>query len=291
VDAVEEKVTALRAQLNAILDGTRKREVCDWWLHFIETKADDFLKGIGYLSSALPPNYTDVPPSDMDVVVKNLKLLQSALDGEWGVKTFVEKTLREVYVVLDQFLSEMAFVLGEEWRTCLGEEEEEWRNVNIAAVKMDYEYMMKMKEMDEELIRIGRQEGEKDGEKRGEEGDATGVKEGEKKRLKLTDVVPIAGLIMGRFHMYECEHLTVIDIWTPKSKGFFSRLSRFSLSFSLFSFSLFSFSLFSFYLFSFYLFSFYLFSFYLFSFYLFSFYLFSFYLFSFYLFSSLLLFS
>ena len=57
----------------------------------------------------------------------------------------------------------------------------------IEAVKKDYEYLKKMKEMDMKISNA---------EKGGEEGE-----EGQRKKLEMTDVVPVGGLIMARFFL------------------------------------------------------------------------------------------
>ena len=58
----------------------------------------------------------------------------------------------------------------------------------VEAVKEDYEYLQKMKEMDSEISLNSQSEGEE--EEGGEE---------VKRKFKMTDVVPVGGLIMARF--------------------------------------------------------------------------------------------
>jgi hypothetical protein len=43
-----------------IVDGTRKKQVCDWWLTYVEEVGDEFLKRLGYDAEGLPGNYMEV---------------------------------------------------------------------------------------------------------------------------------------------------------------------------------------------------------------------------------------
>ena len=83
----------------------------------------------------------------------------------------------------------------------------------LKTIKQDYEYLSKMKKMDEEISNK-RKSGEGEGGKEGEEGEG-----GKKKGLVMTDVVPVAGLVMGRFYVVECENRTALEIWDRK--GFY----------------------------------------------------------------------
>ena len=82
----------------------------------------------------------------------------------------------------------------------------------LKTIQKDYEYLTKMKKMDEEISektrkRKMREEGGGGEEEEGKEG-------GEKKKgLVMTDVVPVAGLVMGRFYVLECENKTALEIW------------------------------------------------------------------------------
>ena len=57
-------------------DGTRKREVCDWWLQFIESRVDEYLKRRGVKKSVIPENYTDFPPKSLDDVALQLRCVR-----------------------------------------------------------------------------------------------------------------------------------------------------------------------------------------------------------------------
>ena len=178
-----------------MLNGTRKNEVCSWWLSFIERRADSFLVDMGYFLEALPQHYTDTPPESLDQVRVNLKLVQSAMQGSDKLESFVDKTTTEVYQMLDQLMDDMLYVLEGDWAQFdLGvsptDQEKEM-------VRRDLNYLIKMKEMDHEIQ-----------EKRKEM----------KKGLEMSEVVPVAGLVMARFHIYECECKTALDIWGPKDK-------------------------------------------------------------------------
>lgn len=70
------KLTLLRERMEMILDGRRKRQLCEWWLTLIESEANDFLQQHGFVANSLPFNYLSVPPADLEVVKSNYLLIQ-----------------------------------------------------------------------------------------------------------------------------------------------------------------------------------------------------------------------
>ena len=193
------KLTKCTKHLEKILNGERKLEVCEWWLSHIEQKADEFLQECGYDLDALPTDYMNTPPSSLAKVEENLKILVENMEQiSESLDNFVEKTTAEVYVVLDELLVEMTYVLGCKWvGMSLPLQYSEER---LKALERDRDYLLEMKQMDNE-IKKKREDGKTEG---------TG--------LEMTEVVPVAGLIMARFHIYECECATVLELWKSKDK-------------------------------------------------------------------------
>ena len=76
----------------------------------------------------------------------------------------------------------------------------------------DYNYLTTMKEMDKEY-RINRTT---------------------KKKIELSNVVPMSGLVFARFHMYGCELGTALEMWRFFLFFFSLFLFRFQYIFSLF---------------------------------------------------------
>ena len=77
---------------------------------------------------------------------------------------------------------------------------------------LDLDYLKKMKKMDDEIYE--KRKMEKGKGKKGEE---------KTRGFQMTDVVPIAGLVMARFSMFECEHRTALELWGKLSTGFISK--------------------------------------------------------------------
>ena len=120
------------------------------------------------------------------------------MEGKYGVEKLVGEVVKEVYEKVDSLREEMEFMLEKKWVGLpLGVE---WGgDVELEeggeVMKRDHEYLVKMKEMDEKIEK--------------EKGEGTM----EKKELELSDVVPMAGLVMARFHVYNCELNTAIGHW------------------------------------------------------------------------------
>ena len=104
-----------REKVVAILNGEKKRRVCEWWLSHIEERVDDFLIEWGFVLDALPRfvkknlkinygrlllthfllflnkynrDYTDLPPTDLWQVRKNHALLL------WLLGSYEDQLLR-----------------------------------------------------------------------------------------------------------------------------------------------------------------------------------------------------
>ena len=136
----------------------------------------------------------------MAPVLENQALLKEIIgeegDKEGGLEGLVKEVVGEVYEVVDGLMEEMEFLLEEGWDwegiEGVGETKGKIGGENL---KRDHEYLVKMKEMDQEI------------ERRKTEGGM------EKRGLEISEVVPVAGLVMGRLHVYNCEVNTVIGHW------------------------------------------------------------------------------
>jgi hypothetical protein len=197
----EGRVSSLRQRMAAIISGKRKNEVCDWWLSLIETRVDSYLSRHGYIPNSIPENYTDERPQSLEPVQHNLKLLEDTLAGRVDDEEFFEfisSTTKEIYEVLDVLKTEMAYLLHEDWSSWVSD-------VSLSddvrkKLESDHAYLVEMKAMDEEIFRLKREKGPMS----------------EKKRIEMTTVVPISGLLIARLQVYACELTTVLDIWAPK---------------------------------------------------------------------------
>ena len=176
-------------------------------LFFIIMKTNRFLTEHGYVHNTLPDDYLNTPPDDMDSVFANQTLLGEIIaeEGEKKGNYGVEEVVGEVYEVVDGLKEEMGFMLEKKWAGLplgVGWEGGGGGGTDIELeeggeiMKRDYDYLVKMKKMDEEI-----EQAKKDGTR-------------EKKKLEMSDVVPVAGLVMARFHVYNCELNTATDHWT-----------------------------------------------------------------------------
>uniref|UniRef100_A0A7S4NT83 Uncharacterized protein n=1 Tax=Paramoeba aestuarina TaxID=180227 RepID=A0A7S4NT83_9EUKA len=112
---------------------------------------------------------------------------------------FLDRTVDEVYNKLNVFIEELDFAANQDdLKTIFEDCEVSCPAREKSVLQRDLAYLSKMKNMDADL-REKRLRGETTGE-----------------RLKLTDVVPVVGLIMARFHIFECEAITALDMWKPQ---------------------------------------------------------------------------
>ena len=94
----------------------------------------------------------------------------------------------------------MEYCLTGEWQK-LNQEEFQQTEFQKKELKRDLEYLIKMKKMDDEIA------------KKGKDPD-----QGPAGMLEMTDVVPVMGLIMAKFHIFECECSSAIEVWDQNEK-------------------------------------------------------------------------
>ena len=58
----------LRKKMICIADGSRKNNVCGWWLGEVEEQANNYLQKRGFDKGALPQNYMSVAPKSVEAV-------------------------------------------------------------------------------------------------------------------------------------------------------------------------------------------------------------------------------
>ena len=112
---------------------------------------------------------------------------------------FVKETTAEVYEKLNVLIEEFEFISSVA-ESFLVEFDCSFAKEQRESLLSDLQYLQRVKAMDEEIKRK-RQEGDLDG-----------------KRSEMTDVVPVSGLVMARFHILETECHTTLEIWGKKKK-------------------------------------------------------------------------
>jgi hypothetical protein len=186
---VGQAVDIIFKYLEGLANGTRKAILCSWWLSYIETRVDKFLSSHGYVHDSLPFNYTDVPPADMIAVQRNHSVLTKLLKDESGeLSSLIIKLTQKIYQILNPFKHDLEVFVREKWWVFLQNPEE--AQIKVQKVLDD---MNEMKRMDEDVLN-----------------GCVGEKKG---KIEMTQIVPISGLVMARFSVYECELRTSIEIW------------------------------------------------------------------------------
>ena len=92
---------------------------------------------------------------------------------------------------LEEVLDAISMYGDEEEELFAVQKERELRLLTLEGVFGDLKYLLEMQEMDDAILR----------------GD------GPKGKLQMTHVVPIGGQVLGRIHVIEMEHQTVLDLW------------------------------------------------------------------------------
>jgi hypothetical protein len=218
---INQQLHILRDRVMSVVDGTRKREVCDWWVHHIENRSDEYLQKKGYIRTALSENYPKAPPKNQKDVLQNVILIQSILDpSNVELDQFMVEVMAEGAVVFEDLRRECLYVLESDERV-LGLHSP-LTGDQRATVKENMESVLKVKAIDLEIL-CARQ--------KSSQNKLTYASENEKLQLNATDVMPMSGVITARFHIAECEHLASLEIWGwPKSAPSSTRLKTMTIS-------------------------------------------------------------
>lgn len=193
---IDDRLSRVRSNASAIIHGKRKNEVSDWWLARIEHLVNEYLTKNGYDHSALPHDYISQPPTNVKRVIENLKIVESVLKSSTPeIRDFLLRVSREIYEKLNEFISEIRFILENQSIFEKLRIRVDFSSKESDRLHSDLAYLLQMQKMDEEID--------------------SRIQSGQFKveSIRLSDVVPVGGLIMARFHMCECELRTSLDLW------------------------------------------------------------------------------
>jgi hypothetical protein len=224
-------------QKSALLDDARRRaaalmeqkhRLTAEYLAIVEKQVDSFLLShYGFDSEAVPFNYLDQPPEDMNAVKENLdillhclsdvflpssqvqtKLIRPTVDRVWG--TMLSPLKRELLELQERLLVRKSFA---------GTAEDDAASLRaldkiLADISVDLAYLETMRRLERT---VGAPQGNNTGDDLME---ASGGGSPSKSVFfdpnKLSDQVPIGGLIVNRLHRLENEHRTVIEHWATR---------------------------------------------------------------------------
>lgn len=188
----------LKNEKKEILSGSKKNRLTQWWLDKIKRQCMSFLQEIGYDIHAVPEDYIDTPPPSMAQVSHNLSLIQKLLDRSTDHFQMEDKLIRplkeEIYKKIDSFVSQAKHVADDMKLDIelsdpqVASEEEQTQLGNLLK---DLKYVEEMKILEFDYF------------------NQTEIEE----KGKLSDVVPVTGLILSRFHRLHNELDTVIHHW------------------------------------------------------------------------------
>ncbi|KAL6041980.1 Helicase ATP-binding domain-containing protein [Balamuthia mandrillaris] len=199
----EEALEHLQLEKRLLMNGTTKDLTTEWWLTLIKDECDKFLVRRGFNFDATAYDYIADPPSDPRAVLDNLKLIKEILnpnEDKHNVQKLIKRLKEQIYPKIDLFINNAQIVLAEQFRMdydnfSLEEAEAKFHNEKdkledvsrnwIEDMLKDIQYLKEMKRLEK----------------------PQNCKE------KILDIVPVTGLIVGRFYRLENELRTVIEQW------------------------------------------------------------------------------
>ena len=197
----------LMIEKKLLMNGTKKKNLMEWWLSYVDTSSRKFLRDLGYDFFAVPIDYIQIPPQDIEPVKYNLRILTEILDKSNDVHqvlSFIKTISDEIYLNIQEFEDKAIIVLSEHFGVDpevfdlkLSQELHQDALVDkkdsdvvvkwVDDMMKDIEYLRTMKEMENKVDKGG--------------------------KVKLSNVVPISGLILSSFFRKENEMKTVLELW------------------------------------------------------------------------------
>ena len=225
-NASEVALNKIDSAKDAILTGHRKKVVTEKWLQLIDESVLNFLTARGFSPDSIPSDYISQPPSDLLVIQAQHHLLQQILDPAddlYGIRAFVASLRDEIREIVDEYIFDVISVLFaclsvtstappspasvipllqlehyiqtfELQLTAFSSDSpppSPEEHAKYQAVIADLRYLSQMLLLESEI----------------------GSAPSAARKLEISHVVPISGLIMSKFHIIEQELATVLEVW------------------------------------------------------------------------------
>eukprot|EP01094_Clydonella_sp_ATCC50884_P013098 TRINITY_DN2336_c0_g1_i1.p1 TRINITY_DN2336_c0_g1~~TRINITY_DN2336_c0_g1_i1.p1 ORF type:complete len:1008 (+),score=287.45 TRINITY_DN2336_c0_g1_i1:266-3289(+) len=205
VDVTQSQLSDAKQQW---IDGTRKNELVSWWLDAIEEKVLAFLDKLGYQYKAMPENYVEDAPDDLEAIRTNTRILKDVLtpgEDKFGVQTLIKRIQGMVGPKIDEFVDNGLYILSEKFgrtiddRTMAEAEKELKENPDlfdpvelewIDDLMKDINYLQEMRRMEDP--------------------------EYAKHNEVSFHIVPLSGLTLGVLVRLENECKTILELWEPR---------------------------------------------------------------------------
>ncbi|EAL64412.1 hypothetical protein DDB_G0286067 [Dictyostelium discoideum AX4] len=199
------------------LDGSRKADMSDWWLNLRDSRCNEFLDKLGYKLNALPDNYIEQQPSNIQDIIKNLKIIKTILNstssgggggggGEIDSKVvskysplpLIKELTKEIYPRIHQFKNNCHLIICDEFKlTCYPGNE----SMKLFLNTLKYENKISKEVYDQyELLLLDL--------------DYLTEMEQSENTNKSFHIVPISGLVIGFFSILVNELKTAIEQWS-----------------------------------------------------------------------------
>jgi hypothetical protein len=201
------------ADVGALLQQHRRRKdaVARTYLEAAESRTDAFLGRMGVAIDAVPDDYIDAPPPDAErwlaTVRDNADLLSHCTQEVFNPHSSVRLHLIDP-LVADMWAGHLGPLLASLQQELAAPSSSSMPAALRAAYEADVAYLSQMRALERSFL---------------DHDDAAEAASG-KARVGVSDVVPVAGLAMGRVHRLLNEHRTVLSHWTPtRLAAFYSR--------------------------------------------------------------------
>ncbi|KAN0012330.1 hypothetical protein ACTFIU_007628 [Dictyostelium citrinum] len=187
------------------LDGTRKADMSDWWLNLRDSRCNEFLDKLGYKLNALPDNYIEQQPSNIQDIINNLKIIKTILNitdsnvvSKYSPFPLIKELTKEIYPRIYQFKNNCHLIICDEFNlTCYPGNES--MKLFLNTLKDENKISKEIYDQYELLLL---------------DLDYLTEMEQSEDTNKSFHIVPIAGLVIGFFSILANELKTAVEQWS-----------------------------------------------------------------------------
>ena len=206
-----EAISILEKEKIRILDGTKKLELSQWWLGRINSKYIEYASERGINLEIIPEDYIDAPPEDIDGIRNNLEIVNeifNELQSGGPLIMWIEEQTKLIYDRIDSFKIGALIVLYMYLDINIQKNELSLQIVNENIKRLDEPLSEELQNLIKDVEYV---EEMHNAEETSAERECINVKQ--KKRLTLSHVVPISGLIMSSFYRLENILRTILELY------------------------------------------------------------------------------
>eukprot|EP01133_Synstelium_polycarpum_P007028 gene7028-8170_t len=191
-------------EIELYIDGSKKKQMVEWYLEYIETNIDRFLiQDSSFNFSVIPVMYLDTPPSSMPEIDRDLYIVRRFLDDLLIYRELVDPVRKVVQAAIDKMKRESEVVV---WYCLCTMQGDGVTTAGSSGARIRHpSRLSRLREMIDDMVHLDMME----------HYDNIFFMMDHSKQSADDPVVGVLGLIVNRLHRLENELKTIQNHWDP----------------------------------------------------------------------------